>query len=602
MLRRALPYLLACSLFLTVVGLKFDVVHRFGSDLPMWDQWDAEGMTVFVPWAKGELTLEHIIRPHNEHRIALTRLLGMAELAVNGQWDARLQCVVNAALHACLALALFALSRRLLGPAWSLWSFVLLAALIGLPISWQNVISGFHSPQYFLLLTTVGAVALIPTSAPGSPRWWAGGAAGFLSPFSLASGLLAPVAAAGVTLLQSWRGERTLRAQWPTLVLCALLTVCGVALLVRFPGHDFLKARNFTEFFLYAIRSLQWPYESVWAAALLWAPLVWLGALLLRRQTPDERSAALVVLALGSWTFAQILASAYARGADAQPPASRYLDSLAFGLAINGLAAAWVVQRSAGYKKVAAWALLVVWTGVAGWGIDRLVRSNFAHDLPETRAYYARCEANVRAYLATNDPGQLRNDDFPYPNLNNFRERADQPALRAIMPASVRPPLRLQTARGEGVLQEVPAGRDPARPAAHWTSRGGQPGGWESVVLEFPRATTLQFRFSGSFGSDATPVLQFRDTRLGAPIADLWAERRGRGPEYTATVTLPAGNAQLVGRLEHPSAWLTFEGPVEVARLSDFAAGAAAAGRWIALVGFVAGLLLLAGERAWARR
>ncbi|MBI5426149.1 MAG: hypothetical protein HZA32_18910 [Opitutae bacterium] len=602
MRRRFVTALLALALCGIVVGLKLDVVHRFGSDLPMWDQWDAEGITVFVPWAKGGLTLEHLIRPHNEHRVALTRLLGMAELAVNGQWDARLQCVVNAFLHAGLAIALWGFARRLLGASGSAVGFVLAAALIGLPISWQNVISGFHSQQYFLLLLSFSAIVLLPTSAPGTARWWLGGVAGLLALFSMASGLLAAVAVVAVALLQSWRGSRPLRSQGPSLVLCAALIAAGAALHVHYVGHDPLKARDLSEFFRYTLHSLEWPLESPWAAALLWAPLVGLAARLAQRATEDPRSDALVLFALGGWTLAQILASAYARGAGADYPASRYMDTLALGLAVNGLASAWLVQRCVRGWRFAAVALLVAWSATAGWGVYRLTRANYVNDLPATRDYYARCEANTRAYLATGDPSHLRGEDFPYPNANNFRERIDQPALRAIMPASVRPPLRLQTARGDEVLHEVAAGTEAARPSRHWSSRGGRAGTWESVVMDFPRSTTLLFRFDGALAGAAAPILQFRDTRLGAPVADVLAERTGHSPEFSATVALPAGTAQLVARIERPSGWLAFEEPVEVARFSAIAARFASLGRWLALVSGIAAVLLLAMERALARR
>jgi hypothetical protein len=600
MRRRLVTALLALSLFGVVLGLKLDVVHRFGSDLPMWDQWDAEGMTVFVPWSKGQLTLEHLFRPHNEHRVALTRLLGLAELAVNGQWDARLQCVVNAILHAGLAVALFWFARRLLGATWSGATVVLLAALIGLPLAWQNVISGFHSQQYFLLLLSFGVIALLPISQPWSGRWWLGFVSGLLALFSMASGFLAALAAAAIVGLQVWRGTHSWRAQWPTLLTCVALTGLGAALLVHYDGHDPLRAHSVAEFVRYTLHNLQWPLES-WAGALLWTPLAALALPLLRRGRGDVGAEPLVLFALGGWTFAQIVASAYARGADGGFPASRYMDTLAFGLIVNGLAACWLVSRARVAWRWAALAGLLAWTGAAGLGVHRLARFNYTHDLPDTRGYYARCETNVRAYLATDDASHLRGEDFPYPNANDLRQRIDQPALRAVMPASVRPPLRLQTARGGEVLHEVAAGTDAARPARHWNSRG-RAGTWESVVVDFPQSTTLLFRFDGAFTGDTAPTLQFRDTRLGATVTDVLAARTGRSPDFSATVQVPAGPARLVAHITDPARGLVFEEPVEVARFSVLAARFAALGPWLALIAGIASVILLAVERVTAAR
>lgn len=599
MRRHLVPFLLALSLFGVVLGLKLDVVHRFGTDLPMWDQWDAEGMTVYVPWSQNRLTLEHIFRPHNEHRVALTRLLGMAEVALNGQWDARLQCVVNAVLHAAFAVALFAFARRLLGPGWSAASFVLIGALVGLPLAWQNVISAFHSQQYFLLLLSFGAIALLPTSPAWSARWWIGFASGLLALFSMASGFLAAIAAAAVVAVEAWRGPRLWRDQWPTLAACALLTGLGVLLHVHYEGHDPLRAQSLSDFLNFNLHSLQWPLESAWAAALLWAPLVALALLLVRRHPPRELPEASVLFALGGWTFAQIVASAYARGVGGGFPVSRYMDTLAFGLVVNGLAAFFLLSRATGKLRFLALAAVLAWSAAAGVGVHRLARSNYANDLPAVRDYHARCEQNVRAYLATGDPSQLRGDDFPYPNANNFRERIDQPALRALMPASVRPPLRLETARGAAVLRPVPAGTTPEIQTRSWTSRGGQPGTWESLVIDFPHSTTLRFRLHGPIGSEGT-LLEWRDTRIGATLADVIAASGGPAAPV-GTVRVPAGPARLMARLDDPHRQLTFEEPVEVARFSQLAAQIAGLGSWFAVLGAVAGAASLALER-WPRR
>lgn len=601
-MRRLVTVLLALALFGVVVGLKFDVVHRFGSDMPIWDQWDAEGATIFVPWAHGELTIAHFFRPHNEHRIALTRLLALTELVANGQWDARLQCMVNAGLHALFGVVLFFFGRRLLGAPWSGGILLLLAALIGLPISWENLLSGFHSQQYFLLLFSFGVIALLTEAPPWSLRWWAGVAAGILALFSMASGLLAAVAAVLAVGARAAHERHSWRRQWPTTAIGTLLIIAGAMLLVHHPGHERLMARDIGEFSRYVLHSLEWPFASTWAAPLLWAPLAATAFRLARRPADEESAQVIVLVALGGWVLAQIAASAYARGADGGFPASRYVDTLAFGLFVNGLAACWLYVRTSGVWRLVAGVCLLGWVGVSGYGVERLVHTNYVQELPTTHAYYARCTVNVRAYLATGDPSHLRGDDFPYPNAVSFRDRLDEPALRAIFPMSIRFPLRLQTVRGDGVLHEVDASNDAAFPARHWTSHGGQAGTWESVVLDFPQSTALLFRFPPAPANTSASRLEFRDTRLGATIVDVLAARTEHDGEISAIARLPAGTVQLRAQIDDSAQLLAFEGPVEVARLSDLAARLAALGRWLALVSGIAAVLLLAAERALARR
>ena len=54
--------LLAC-LVTFVLGARWAVVDRFGTDLPNWDQWDAEGVNALAPWKEHRFSLEVLARP-----------------------------------------------------------------------------------------------------------------------------------------------------------------------------------------------------------------------------------------------------------------------------------------------------------------------------------------------------------------------------------------------------------------------------------------------------------------------------------------------------------------------------------------------------------
>ena len=98
---------LACCLFALILGAKLWVVDRFGSDIPNWDQWDAEGTNLFLPYFQHHLDFIDLFKPHNEHRIFFTKALNLGLLLAGGQWDARVQCVANAALHSAFAVMIF---------------------------------------------------------------------------------------------------------------------------------------------------------------------------------------------------------------------------------------------------------------------------------------------------------------------------------------------------------------------------------------------------------------------------------------------------------------------------------------------------------------
>ena len=116
-----------------VVGGRWAVINQFGTDLPQWDQWDAEGLHLLVPWFQHRFTLGELFLAHNEHRVVLTKLLNLGLTLANGQWDQRLEAVVNAALPGLVAVALYVFATRRLAGKWHAPLFLVLAAGFGLP-------------------------------------------------------------------------------------------------------------------------------------------------------------------------------------------------------------------------------------------------------------------------------------------------------------------------------------------------------------------------------------------------------------------------------------------------------------------------------------
>ena len=107
--------LLLASLFLLIIGAKFSLIATYGSDLPYWDQWDGEAANLYRPYLQGKLGVGQLFSAHNEHRIFFTRLFALGLLEINDrQWDARLETVANALLHASVALLLAALALQVL--------------------------------------------------------------------------------------------------------------------------------------------------------------------------------------------------------------------------------------------------------------------------------------------------------------------------------------------------------------------------------------------------------------------------------------------------------------------------------------------------------
>src|SRR5262249_30094011 len=62
-----------------VVGAKLWLIAGYGSSVPFLDEW-LHPMFTFLPYSWGDLSWHDLMRPHNEHRLFLSRILALALL------------------------------------------------------------------------------------------------------------------------------------------------------------------------------------------------------------------------------------------------------------------------------------------------------------------------------------------------------------------------------------------------------------------------------------------------------------------------------------------------------------------------------------------
>ena len=634
-----LPVASAVCLFLLILGAKWSFIDRYGTDMPDWDQWDAEGLHLYSPWFTHDHFIREVFTPHNEHRIVPTKLQNLSLTLMNGQWDARLECVVNALLHTALAVALFVLGRRwIAGPKLSENGlvttdsdepalvplllrgllFITIAACFSLPLGWQNTLGGFHSQQYWLLGLSFVALVTLPFARPGRAAWWFGAIAGAVALVSMGSGFLAAAAVIGVIALRLLRRSATLRETWPTLVLCAVLCVVGWLTRTEVPNHANLKAGSISEFFLYASKSLQWPEPlTPFAALVLWLP--WLGIAWRAWREPADR-APVTLFGLGGWVLLQIFATAYARGANADWPASRYMDTLLLGVAFNALALLWHLAHRppAPAAHFAAGAFTTLWIVTLTHGFVWQVGWNYDHEIsgvPSVTTYYHNSAENVRRYLATDDSEFLDQPDIPYPSAAPLRDRLDRPEIRRIMPVGLRAALPLTTARNPGFIEadtrrkpypgaQVPTPAPGASPATQaftarqtigsFTSSGAAATGeWRSAPLSAPLGAWLKFETAGDLGNPAARVaLELRDAQSDALLATVAATKIPGDTWRAAYVRAPHQPFVVVARDDDTTHWFAFAAPTEMGNLSHLAWLLAKNGQLVATSAAVAAVLL----------
>jgi len=599
--RLRLP-VMAVALFFLIWGVKLTVIADYGSDLPNWDQWDAEGVQTFLPYLRHRLHFLDLFAPHNEHRVACTRLLALGLLRLNGQWDSRLECVVNAVLHAAVAVAIFLYGCRLIHRRWHGAWLAAVAAMIAPPIAWQNVLGGFHSQQVFLLAFSLAALALLLTARTGSVGWWVGLACAAIDLFTMASGLLAAAVVVAV-LVVSGPPREFWRRHGLTAAACLLVVGAGWMLRVRVPQDAPLAAHSAESFLVSAWHSLEWP--AVFCAPLallLWLPWAWLGWRAWRGRDP-LRPRQWVIVAAGLWVLLQIAATAYGRGAGGAWPASRYLDTVATGVLVNALALLIILSPDAppGWRAWGRAALAAAWAGVVAAGTWQQVTETWRAELPEVSAEMARRDANTAAYLATGNDHFL-DGDIPYPSKGSLMERLAPPEIRAILPVSIRAPLRLAgeaDPAGSFAARAVAPATPPRASPAYWgsyTAAGAAARGvWRSATLPAdPRGGYWQIEVTGGLGRRAGLSLEVVSAASGARLATIAPV--DANPTAWTTLYLPAPRqaVRLVARDASPSAWFGFGAPVEMASLSYWAMRLTSVGWVLALIAGVAAGLIIA--------
>ncbi|MEI7553102.1 MAG: hypothetical protein WCL24_12305, partial [Verrucomicrobiota bacterium] len=255
-------WLLVAGFCLLIFGGKLWLVSAAGSDLPTWDQWDAEGEVVLRPWLEGWMGQKEIFHPHNEHRLVTTKLFNLGLFIANGQWDNLLEATVNAAVHTACALVLLFLALPWLPRPWPGVFAALLTLLFTLPFGWENSLFGFQVQFYFLLLFSLGHLGLTLKGDGFSIRWGVGQICGLLAALSLASGFLSALGVLAVLGHRLVRERRWSAQQITTTSLALIFTVLGWILKNDVPAHAVLRAHDAGQFAGAFFKLLTWPGVS----------------------------------------------------------------------------------------------------------------------------------------------------------------------------------------------------------------------------------------------------------------------------------------------------------------------------------------------------
>ncbi len=423
------------------------LISRAGTDIPFQDQWDVEGRTLYPTWQDGSWRAEYFFQAHNEHRILWTKLLDVALLQLNGQWDPLVQMTASAFIRAAAAAALAWLLMQSTGTAVRARGWIALAVVVAfLPhLGWHNVLWGFQSQVYFSLLFSLVALGCLGQREPSLRQQIIGLLAGFAGLLAMASAALVPVALLGLVALRAIERRRWEAARWRELWPALLLLMTALALRTDVPEHAGLRAGSPAQFGEAWLRALAWPHTWMPVAALaLNVPLL---TCVVGRVTGRRRPAAsedLIVL-IGGWSVAMAAAMAWSRGgsgefAGAIP--SRYMDFLVLLPVVNGWCAVQLVRETAPPRARLARFVGVAW-GVfllAGWlGLSTQMMQRII--LPRMRDRDAPVRLAV-AFQQSGDPAVFTGQPallVPHPNAGSVRVVLNDPRMAGLLPPSFQP-------------------------------------------------------------------------------------------------------------------------------------------------------------------
>lgn len=419
---------------LCVLICRMLIIHEYGSDVPFWDQWDAEGWQLYKPWLEGNLKGSTLFAAHNEHRIFVTRVWNLFIFEVNGAvWSPKLQMMLN---QLWFALAYYLFLKFVWPPVGSNyeWLFILPAVFLAAsPFAWENTIAGFQSQFYFMQL--FGLLGLWMTFWY---RSWGSLLAAFLffilSFFSLASGVVVGAAAA-LGLIFAAVLERRVTARAMAGILGSLaFVVMAIIATPEVEGHSQLKPSGLFEFGWAWLMGLSWPTIPMLKVPGLWLsclPCIVFSLHLLRahrgRTTVPREDVLLVVL--GGWVIGQIAVFALGRGEGLL--ASRYMDVYAMGLLVNIA----VALKLFGYWALFGRYALLIWSIPLVLSLIPWTATAFRF-MEQRLAFTAEHEKRVLAYVCDRDEASVIEAPFlaiPYPDGQRLKRLLDDPTIFGIL-------------------------------------------------------------------------------------------------------------------------------------------------------------------------
>ncbi len=427
--------------FLVVLGIRLAWIGAYGSPMPYWDEWEMDGVGLLMPLRGHFLDWGALLVPQSEHRTLVSRLIVLVGSLLDGEWDPRVAMVAGAVMYAVSTALVCALAAglRLRLAILAVAAVVVLAVF---PFDPRNLLCGDQCQMYALNLMAI-VVLCLSVAQPSRAIIAAAALASAVSLFTMASGCVAPLLAAGIVFA---RAPRMHEGRRRGLILGAVFLCAGVAGLMLYRAAPFQApayAHTLRNFSVAFVERLSWPLTpGAGHIVLLWLPwLMFAGSLLPPRRSLGPMDGFL--LCLGVWVIANAAALAHGRPSDHWPFDNKYYTSM---LLVAVCAVLSLLQLAAS-RRTAVFALVGLFSATPA---AIAIGSMFAKS-PEAAHSYWRQESAygdvIRPYLRTGNRSLLYDLDpsrLPYWNGAELAAQLDSPLMQPWLPAALRQRLSLR--------------------------------------------------------------------------------------------------------------------------------------------------------------
>jgi hypothetical protein len=582
-LRRQLPNAaaLVAALIAVVLARSF-FVALYATELPFWDQWDADIRTLYKPLVDGNLGFLDLFAAHNEHRIFFTRALGLLLFGANeGQFDNVVVAFANTVVYAAMLGAFAAPYFRALDRRSLLSAGLALVAIGGLPYAWENITIGFQNQFYFSALWTLIAIRGLAFG-----RGWravaASCGAASCGLLAMATGVLAAPALAVVAVCRYRNSEFSGRQLAVAVAAAGVIFAVGLALVPTTAHHGSLRSQDVAELVSTAMLALAWPLTADWrwlALPLIWWPSVLWAWRNLQRSRATMPALDVFLFGIATWTALVAVAVAAARGHDMTEVASRYTETLVLGYTANLLLAIRVVQALPDARRrlvAAASVSVVVSTSVLVVGLYGRAIKGTAY-LAARAGQQGVAEVNIVAFVNGAGATALLGkppQDVSHPSAQRVVALLSDPVVRRMLPPSARVPARIEwpdcaALSSPGAYPTTPALAVPAFGTYSPTTDNRNVGRCVSAPVY---ATRSHVRVATAGYLDRPGMnLSLRAATGEAEVSLKRAEQDGERWQ-TQEAAVPAPVYVIVVEDGNPEFWFAFGAPVEEGRLSALAA------------------------------